>query len=203
MRVPPLSVPARLALVCWSATLVACSARSASVPAPDVDAGTRAFALAEHTRENGQFAEALSLYADAGRTAAAPELQRKALLAEGLLRLQPDPALLDLARAEAALVHAHSLYAGSTAPAELTAMLWMLDELRASRTAAAARADAAHAAEQAARAAATRTDEDLRKLTSDNRELKRTVEQLRREVEKREAALKNAAQALLASPRPR
>lgn len=174
--------------------LTGCAGRS-TPPQTSIQATERTFRLAGDALARGQLTAALPLYETLAHATVAADLRRQALLAQGLIRLQPDPAVHDLDKARAALATARDLYAMSP-PAELTAALWLATQVQDLRHAAAA-AEGASVDEAERRAA------ELQALDEEIRGLKRTVRQLRQDLVRRDAALKKAADAVVGTRNPR
>lgn len=166
-------------------------------PSQQLDRGREAQRL-------GQHAQALALYAAAASSDVPVEVRREALLAQGLLNLDPSLSSYDIDGAYGLLDAARALY--ETPPADLVTALALARELQSLSTEVTTLQQRIATLEEAqagrdgvAKTAQTRAGA----LEQENRTLKRTVRQLKLDLEQREAALRKAADAVIGAPRPR
>jgi hypothetical protein len=175
-----------------------CASRSPSQPRASVPSARQSLNAAHDAVRAGRLSEAQALYARAGHVDAPVEVRRDALLAHGLLVLNPTTPARDIDAARGLLSAARTLYEGP-APLELTAALALTDDLMQLREAVAMleRADTARTT------AADTAEARARTLAAENQALARTVRQLRQDLERKDAALRKAADAVIGTPRSR
>jgi hypothetical protein len=197
MRIAHLPVCLTLALT-GMALLSGCASRSPASPHASVPSPRQSLDAAHDAVRAGRLPEAQALYARAGHADAPVEVRREALLAHGLLVLNPTTSARDIDAARGLLSAARTLYEGP-APLELAAALALTDDLLQLREAI-ARLERANTAQ----ATATDTaDARARTLAAENQALARTVRQLRQDLERKDAALRKAADAVIGTPRSR
>lgn len=197
MRVAQLSAGFTLALA--SLALVGgCASRSSAPPQVQAPSARQSLDAAHEAVRAGRLPEAQALYAVAGHADAPVEVRREALLAHGLLVLDPAAPTRNLDGARGLLSAARALYEGPAPPA-LHAALSLADDVTALREVIAALEQASGAHGAAAETAEART----RALAVENQTLKRTIRQLRQDLERRDAALRKAADAVIGMPRSR
>ncbi len=197
MRAAPL--PARLAVVLAGLTFAAGCASRASTPAPVPGPTARQTLDAAHQAvREGRPADAQALYARAGDVGAPPDVRREALLAHGLLVLDPAAPARNMDGARGLLAAARALYDGP-APLELTVAMALVDDITALRDSVAA----LEASIDARTTAEATAEASVQTLAAENQTLKRTVRQLRQDMARKDAALRKAADAVIGTPRSR
>jgi len=197
MRIAHLSACLTLSLT-GMALVSGCASRSSTAPHAPARSARQSLDAAHEAVRAGRLREAQALYARAGHADAPVEVRREALLAHGLLVLDPAAPSRNIDGARGLLSAARALYEGP-APLELTAALALTDDLAALR-------EAIVVLEQtsgARRAAAATADARAQTLATENQALKRTVRQLRQDLERKDAALRRAADAVIGTPRSR